>query len=171
MAMSATTAVAVLVVMSTTATIVTAFTFAMMMSTAVTATCQHLDGLVDLLFCGVAILADGAREVERLACQRVVGVDGHTVFLHLHDLGHELMIFVVCQCDNGIRVDIVVIEMTIHGEDLTIDLMDALRLVDTECLLRLELEVEAVALGMLDHLLLESVEGDAETCDKVEGAL
>ena len=169
--MSATTAVAVLVVMSTTATIVTAFAFAMMMSTAVTATCQHLDGLVDLLFSGVAILADGAREVERLACQRVVGVDGHTVFLHLHDLGHELMILVVCQCDNGIGVDIVVIEMTIHGEDLTIDLMDALRLVGTECLLRLELEVEAVTLSMLDHLLLESVEGDAETCDKLEGAL
>ena len=61
--------------------------------------------------------------------------------------------------------------MTIHGEDLTIDLMDALRLVDTECLFRLELEVEAVALGMQDHLLLESVEGDAETCDKLEGTL
>ena len=152
MAMSATTAVAVLVVMSTTATIVTAFTFAMMMTTAVTATCQHLDGLVDLLFCGVAILADDAREVERLACQRVVGVDGHTVFFHLHDLGHELMILVVCQRDNGIGVDIVVIEMTIHGEDLTIDLMDALRLVDTERLLRLELEVEAVALGRCRNL-------------------
>ena len=67
MTMSATTAVAVLVVMSTTATIVTAFTFAMMMTTAVTATCQHLDGLVDLLLSSIAVFTDKTCEIERLA--------------------------------------------------------------------------------------------------------
>ena len=150
---------------------VTVFAFAMMVTTSVTATCEHLDGLAHLLFCGVAILADGAREVERLACQRVVGVNGHTVFLHLHDLSHKLMILIVCQCDNGIGVDIVVIEMTIDGEDLRVELMNAQRLVDTECLFWLEDEVETVALGMLDDLLLESIEGDAKTSDKLERTL
>ena len=169
--MSATTAVAVLVVMSTTATIVTAFTFAMMMTTAVTATCQHLDGLVDLLFCGVAILADGAREVERLASQRMVGINGDTIFLHLHHLGHELMVVAVCQRDDGIGVDVIVVEMTIHREYLTIDLMHTLRLVGAKGLFWREDEVEGVALRMVDHLLLESVEGDAKTSDKLEGAL
>ena len=110
MTMSAAAAVIVMVIMIA-ATVFTAF--AMMMSTSVTATCQHLDGLVDLFLCGIAILADGAREVECLACQRVVGINGDTVFLHLHDSGHELMIIVVRQCDDGIGVDVLMVEMAI----------------------------------------------------------
>ena len=168
MTMSATAVVAVLMVM-TTATIVTAF--AMMMSATVTATCQHLDGLVDFLLCGVAILADGASEVERLASQRVVGIYGDSVFLHLHHLGHELMVVAVCQRDDGIGVDVIVVEMTIHREYLTIELMHTLRLVGTKGLFWLEDEVEGVAFRMVDHLLLESVEGDAKTSDKLEGTL
>ena len=49
--------------------------------------------------------------------------------------------------------------------------MNALRLVGTKGLCWLDGEIESVALGMLNHLLLESVEGDAKTCDKLEGAL
>ena len=166
--MSAATVVAVLVVMSA-AAILTAF--AMMMSATVTATCQHLDGLVDFLLGSIAVLADGAREVERLASQRMVGIDSDTVFLHLHHLGHELMVVAVCQRDDGIGVDVVVVEMTIHREYLTIELMHALRLVGAKGLFWLEDKVEGVTLRMVDHLLLESVEGDAKTSDKLEGAL
>ena len=168
MTMSATTVVAVLVVM-TAAAILTAF--AMMMSATVTATCQHLDGLVDFLLGSIAVLADGAREVERLASQRVVGIYGDSVFLHLHHLGHELMVVAVCQRDDGIGVDVIVVEMTIHREYLTIELMHALRLVGAKGLFWREDKVEGVALRMVDHLLLESVEGDAKTSDKLEGAL
>ena len=168
MTMSATAVVAVLVVMSA-ATIVTAF--AMMMSATVTATCQHLDGLVDFLLGSIAVLADGAREVERLASQRVVGIDSDTVFLHLHHLGHELMVVAVCQRDDGIGVDVIVVEMAIDREHLTVDFMNALWLVGAKGLLRCEDKVEGVALRMLGHLSLESVEGDAKTSDKLEGAL
>ena len=166
--MSAATVVAVLMVM-TTATIVTAF--AMMMATTVTAACQHLDGLADLLLGGIAVLYDGAREVERLASQRVVGIDGDAVFLDLHDLGHKLMVFAIRQGDDGIREDVIVVEMAVDREYLTVDLMNALRLVGTEGLLRGEGEVEGVALRMLGHFRLESVEGDTKTSDKLEGAL
>ena len=110
MTMSAATAMFVVVVVIA-ATILTAF--AMMMSTSVTAACQHLDGLVDLFLCGIAILADGARKVERLASQWVVGINGDTIFLHLHHSGHKLMIIVVRQCDDGIGVDVLVVEMTV----------------------------------------------------------
>ena len=168
MAMSAATAFAMLVIMIA-AAVLTAF--AMMMSATVTATSQHLDGLVDLLLCGVAVLANGTSEVECLTSQRVVGVNRHTVFLHLHDLGHELMVLSVCQGDHGIGVDIVVVEMTIDREHLTIDLMHALRLVGSKGLCWLEHEIEAVALCVLYHLLLERIEGDAKTSDKLEGAL
>ena len=65
MAMSAATAFAMLVIMIA-AAVLTAF--AMMMSATVTATCQHLDGLIDFLLGSIAVLADGAREVEGLTC-------------------------------------------------------------------------------------------------------
>ena len=117
MAMSAATVVAMPVVVSA-ATIVTAFTFAMMVATAVTTACQHLDGLVDLFLCGIAVLDNGTCEVECLACQRVVGVDGNTVFLHLHDLGHKLMVVAIGQRDDGIGVDVLVVEMAVDREDL-----------------------------------------------------
>ena len=112
MTMSAATAMFVVVlVLVIAATILT--TFAMMMSTTVTAACQHLDGLVDLFLCGVAVFADGAREVEHLACQRVIGVDGNAIFLHLHDSGHELVVLTICQGDDGIGVDVLMVEMTV----------------------------------------------------------
>ena len=49
--------------------------------------------------------------------------------------------------------------------------MNALGLIGTEGTGRLDGEIESVALGMLDHLLLECVEGDAKTSDKLEGTL
>ena len=168
MTMTAATVVAVLVVM-TTAAILTAF--AMMMSATMTATCQHLDGLVDFLFRSIAVLADGACEVERLASQRMVGIYGDSVFLHLHHLGHELMVVAVCQRDDGIGVDVIVVEMTIDREYLTVDLVNALRFVGAKGLLRREDKVESIALRMLGYLLLEGVEGNAKTSDKLEGAL
>ena len=49
--------------------------------------------------------------------------------------------------------------------------MNALRLVVAKCLGGLEDEIEGVALRMLDQLLLEGVEGNAKTSDKLEGTL
>ena len=112
MTMSAATAIVVMMIMIA-AAIVAAFAFAMMMSTSVTATCQHLDGLVDLFLCGIAVLADGACEVECLACQGMVSVNGDAVFLYLHHSGHKLMILAICQGDDGIGVDVLVVEMTV----------------------------------------------------------
>ena len=108
--MTTTTAVVVVIVIA--ATVLTAFAM-MMVSATVTAACQHLDGLVDLFLCGIAILADGARKVERLASQWVVGINGDTIFLHLHHSGHKLMILAICQGDDGIGVDVLVVEMTV----------------------------------------------------------
>ena len=166
--MSAATAVAVMMVVIA-ATVLTAFT--MMMATTVTTTCQHLDGLADLLLSRIAVLDDGARKVELLASQRVVGVDGHAVFLNLHHFGHELMVLAICQGDDGIGVDVVVVEMAIHREYLTVDLMNALWLISAKGLCGLEGKVEDVALRMLGHFLFKSVESDSKTCDKLEGTL
>ena len=168
MTVSTAAVVAMLVVVAA-ATVVTAF--AMMMATTMTTAREHLDGLVDLFVRGVAVLHDGTCEIERLASQGVVGVNCHTVLLDLHHLGHELMVFAICQGDNGIGEDIVVVEMAIDREYLTVDLMNALGLVGTESLLGGEGEVEGVALRMLGHFLLKGVECDAKTSNKLEGAL
>ena len=168
MAVSAATAVAMLVVVVATA-VFTAF--AMMVSATVATACQHLDGLIDLFLCGIAVLADGASEIEGLASQGVVGIDGDAIFLYLHHSGHELMVLAVCQCDDGIRIDVLMVEMTVDREHLALQLMNALGLVGTEGLCWLDGEIEGVAFRMLDHLLLKRVEGDAKTGDKLEGAL
>lgn len=166
--MSAAAFVVVMVIVIA-ATILTAF--AMMVSATMTTACQHLDGLVDLFLCGFAVLADGACEVERLASQGVVGIDGDTIFLDLHDSGHELMILAIRQGDDGIGVDVLMVEMTVDREYLALQLVNALRLVGTKGLCWLDGEIEGVALGMLDHLPLEGVEGNAKTSDKLEGTL
>ncbi len=110
MAVSAATAVAMLVVVIAAAVLTT---FAMMVSATVTAACQHLDGLIDFFLCGIAVLADGACKVEGLASQGVIGIDGDAIFLYLHHSGHELMVLAVCQCDDGIRIDVLMVEMTV----------------------------------------------------------
>lgn len=49
--------------------------------------------------------------------------------------------------------------------------MNALGLIGTEGTGWFDGEIESVALGMLDHLLFECIEGDAKTSDKLEGPL
>ena len=171
MTVSAAAVITVMIVSA--ATIVTAFltAFAMMMPTTMTAARQHLDGLIDLFFCSIAVFANGAHKVEHLAGQRVVGVNGNAIILNLYDSGHELMILAIRQGDDGIGVDVIVVEMTVDRENLALQFMNALRFVGTESLFWLEGKVEGVALRMIDHRLLESVEGDAKTSDELEGAL
>ena len=167
MTVSAAAVITVMVVSA--AAIVTAF--AMMMPATMTAARQHLDGLIDLFLCCIAVFANGARKVERLASQRVVGVNSNAIFLNFYDSGHELMILAIRQGDDGIGVDVIVVEMTVDRENLALQLMNPLRFVGTESLFWFEGKIEGVALRMIDHRLLESVEGDAETSDKLEGTL
>ena len=166
--MSAATAVAVMMVVIA-ATVLTAFT--MMMATTVTTTCQHLDGLADLLLSRIAVLDDGARKVELLASQRVVGVEGHFVIADILHTCQETVVVAVHQRDDGSREDVVVVEMAIHREYLTVDLMNALWLISAKGLCGLEGKVEDVALRMLGYFLFKSVESDSKTCDKLEGTL
>ena len=92
------------------------------------ATRQMLDQMLYLLVSGVTILNDCSCEVQGLASERVVGVDSDTVFLDLLDFGHELVVFIVHQGDNGTLEDILVVEMTINRENIATQLMYALGL-------------------------------------------
>ncbi len=144
MAVSAAAAFIVVVLMS--ATVTTAFaTVTVMMSATAAAACQVLDEMLYFLLGGLTVLNDCTREVQRLACQGMVGIDGHAVFLNLHDLGHKLVVVGVRQGDDGSLEDIVVVEMAVDGEHITGEFVYALRDIFAECLRRFKDEIEGRA--------------------------
>lgn len=167
MTVTAATAVFVLMV------VVASFMIAsfMMMTTTATAACEVLDQVLNLFLRGFAVLHNLSGEIQSLACQRVVGINCHTVFLNLHDLCHEMLVFIVHQGNDCSLEDVFVIEMSVDHEDTSVDLVHALWLIGAKSLLGLQDKVEGVTLGLSHQLLFESIECDAETCDKLEGLL
>ena len=164
-------AAAILVMMLVSAVFaVTVLTVMMVSATTATTAREDLDEMVDLLLCGVAILTDLTCESQCLTGQRVVGVNRHTVFLHLRHLGVEVVAFGVVQGDDGAFVDVIVVEMTVDCENLAFQLVHALWHVFAEGLCRLEDEVEGRTLLQGRHLLLETVESETESRYKLEGA-
>ena len=97
------------------------------MSAALTAACQHLDEFLDFLFRSLTVLDHLSFEVQGLASQREVGIDGDAVVLDLHDLRHKLMVFCIVQCDDGSLEDMLVVELAVDAKDVTLQLMHALR--------------------------------------------
>ena len=169
--MTASAVVAVLMTASAVvAVLMSASATVAVMVTAVAAARHLLDECLHLLLCGLAVLNDGTGEVQHLSCQRVVGVDGHAVFLDLLHFCHEALVVRPHQCDDSTLEDVVVVEMAVDREDLASQLVHSLGIVGAEGLCRLESEVEGCAFLMLDDFLLEAVEGDAKACDKLEGA-
>ena len=96
--------------------------------------CQVLDQVLYLLISCIAILDDCSCEVQGLTCERVVSVDGDTVFLDLLDFGHELVVFIIHQGDNCALEDILVVEMTVDHENIATQLVYTIRLKISKCL-------------------------------------
>jgi hypothetical protein len=169
--MSATAAAAIVVVMMMLmiATIVIA-TFMVAATTATTAasTSHVLDKVLNLLLGSLAVLDDFTLEVEGLAGQGVICVDGNTVFLDLNDLGHELVFLIVHQSDNCTFENILVVKMPIDGEHLAANLMYTLGNILAESLCRSELEIKVATLLQILYFLLESIKSYAESCDKLK---
>ena len=156
--MAAATTAFVIVVMVTTFMIVStslviAFT-AMVSAT----TCQMLDQVLYLFLSGITVLNHSSCEVQQLTCQRVVGIYGYTVFLDLHHLCHKLMILIVHQGDGGSLEDILVVEVAVDHEYLTIQLMLTFWHIFAKGFSRLQDEIEVCALLQITHFLLETIE-------------
>ena len=98
-----------------------------MMSAALTAACQHLDKMLNLFFGSLTVLLHLSDKVQDLASQRVVGVDGDAVVFDFYDFGHKLMVFSIVHRDDGTLEDMFVVELAVNGEDITLQLVDALR--------------------------------------------
>lgn len=150
-------------------------TFALTMMSAATAAaaaaCETLHQVLYLFLCGFTVLHDLTDEVEYLACQRVVGVNGHPVVLDLDDLSHELVVLIIRECDDRALVDILAVETAVDHKDLALQFVDPLRFIGTESLVWLEAEVERGTFLQIYQFLLELVECDAESCDKLKRVL
>ena len=156
--MAVSAAAAFFVVMVVTTAVATAFAVvAVVVSATAASACQVLDEVLYLVVGSLTVLNHSACKVERLTSQGMVGVEGDAVFLNLQDFGHETVVFVVHQGDDGTFVDIVVVEMTVDHERLPAQFMNTFRVVCSECVSGLQGEVERCAALFLDQLLLEGV--------------
>ena len=144
MAVSASAAFFVVVLMSATVTAAFAAVTVMMSATAAPA-CQVFDEVLYLFLCGLTVLNHFSCEVQQFACQRVVGIYRHTVFIDLHHRCHKLMILIVHQGDGGSLEDILVVEMTVDGEYIAGEFVYALGYIFAKCLRRFKGEVEGRA--------------------------
>ena len=160
---------AFIVVMLMSATVTAAFAaVTVMMSATAAAACQVLDEMLYFLLGGLTVLNDCTREVQRLACQGMVGIDGHAVFLNLHHLSHKLVVLVVHQGDNGTLKNILVVEMSVYGKYLAVHLVHTLGYILAESLCWSQLEIKVAALLKALYLLLEGIECYAEAGDKLK---
>ena len=157
-------ATAILVVVSAALVIATL----VMMSATTAATRQVLNQVLYLLIGSLAVLEHLALKLQRFACQGVVRVNRHTVFLNLQHLRHEALVVLAHQGDNGALEDVLVVEMAVDREDIAAQLVLTLRDVFAKSLGGLEGEVELCTLLHIHELLLESVECDAEASDKLK---
>ena len=121
-------------------------------------TCQMLDQVLYLFLSSITVLYHASCEVQQLTCQRVVGIYGDTVFLDLHHLGHKLMVLIVHQGDGGSFEDILVVEVAIDHEYLTIQLMLTFWHIFAKGFSWRQGEIEVCALLQTAHFLLETIE-------------
>jgi len=171
-AAAASIVVMVMLVIAATAIMIAATASVVMIATSVTtaaASASHvLDKVLNLLLSSFAVLNNAALEVKSLASERVVGVNSNTVFLNLGYLSHKLVLFVIHQSDNSSFEDILVVEVPVNGEHLAAHLVHTLSDILAKSLCRSKLEVEVATFLKSLHLLLESIECYAESCDKLE---
>ena len=159
------------VVVAAVATIVVAATaFAVVAMTAATAG-KMLHKVVDLCLCGVAILEDGALEVERLTSQRVVEVNLHFLFANFYDAAIEACTLLVLQGHDGIGIDVLVVEMAIDAEHLAVEVKHEFVVILAIALFLAQRDIEVLTLGGGNHLVFKLVEGKTKARNETEGAL
>ena len=142
-----------------------------MMSAALTAASQFHDEVLDFFFGCFSVLDHLSREVQGLASQRVVGVDRHAVVLDLHHLGHKLMVFGIVHGDDGSLEDMLLVELAVDGEDVTLQLVHPFRDIFAKGFVGLQGEIKRSALFLFAEVLLKGIEGNAISGDELEGTV
>ena len=122
----------------------------------------------NLILGGIAVLQQQTGELQGLACQGVVGVDGHAVFLNADDTCHEPLVVLVGHRDDGSGEDVLTVKLAVDDERLALQVVYTLFVVFAESLGWRQGEVELVAWLQLDEMLLEGIERESQACDEIE---
>ena len=163
-----TSAVAATVVV---ATAVATATAAVAATSATALTGDDVDECLYLLLGGIVHREYLAFEGEAHACVGVVEVDGHGLVLHLYYEAIHALAIGIHEGDDVAGVDLLVVKLAVHAEDLLVYVEHEVLAAVAVGLLLGEGKVEGVALLQVLELLLESLEGEAQTCSKLEGLL
>lgn len=159
-----TSAIVVATAIAATATAVTS-------TTATTLSGDDVDECLNLFFGGVVHAQYLTFKHEAHACIGVIEVDSDSLVLNLyHEAVHALTLS-IHEGDYVARIDLLVIKLSIHAEDVLVNIKDEIIAAVTVGLVFSEGEVECVALLHVLELCLESFEGEAQTCGELEGML
>lgn len=101
----------------------------------------------------------------------VVEVNGHSLILHLHHETVHALAVGIHEGDYVARINLLVIKLAIHAEDLLVHVEYEVLAAVTIGLIFGKGEVKGVALLQVLELLLESLEGEAQTCGELERLL
>ena len=193
--MVSTTTAMMAITMTTAATMMTMFvTFAMMIVTTTTAVfvaiaffismivpatttsaaafaTDMVQHLLHFFVRSLAVLNNFALKQQVKPCKRMVQVHLHRVFRHINHTTHKAVSVFVLQRNNGIFVDVVVVEVAIDGEYLLVQVDNALVKTFAISLFAFDVQRKLLALRQVFHTIFKSVEGDAKARNKHKRAV
>jgi hypothetical protein len=162
--MSAATAAAFVVVTTVTATVTTA-------TAATTTFMAHLcNQFLDLFGSSLAILKNSTGKLQGFACQGVVGIQCHTVFLYLGDAHHEVLAFLVFHRDDCTGEDVGAVKLTVDNKFFTGKLVNTLSKILAKSFSGSQGKVEFLAFLHVDNALFKTVERETKPTDESEWA-
>ena len=164
MSASATTAVAVLMV-------VVAIAFTVVTSASAVVLFNMLDESLYLVVCCFACLQHLSLESQVFPCQWVVEVHLHFLVVDVEHLAEEVVAVFVLKRYDGSFEDMLVVEVVVDGENAAVDINDVRRVVGAIALLLRERELEVVSFAKVFHRLFKGVESHSESSQEAERAL
>ena len=129
---------------------------------------QHL---LHFLVRSLAVLNYFTLKQQVKPCKRMVQVHLHRVFRHINHTTRKAVSVFVLQRNNGIFVDIVVVEVSIDGEYLLVQVDNALLNTLAISLFAFDVQRELLALRQVFHTIFKSVESDAKARNKHKGTV
>ena len=123
---------------------------------------------LDFLVGSLAVFQDLTLEVQGLSSQWVVQVYLDLLLANFHDFPIKAVPVLVLQGDDGIRVDVLMVEMTVDTENLTVQFYYMVQVIIAIRLFLCQRELEILALRHVCQFLFKGIQCETETTDEVE---
>ena len=153
-----------------TATVATA-TATVAATTTSTLTGDDIDKSLNLLLSCIVHAQHLTLKHESHARIGVVEVDSYSLILYLYHKAVHALAIGIHEGNDVAGIDLLVIKLTIHAEDILVDVEDKIVTTVSVGFIFSEGKVEGVALLQVFKLILKCLEGEAQTCGKLERLL